>query len=227
MFYKFSAWLKSWEPFRYKLQRWILDIPNRAPLSILESRAEGSQKYTSEGWEFQTGHISHAEYNKLAEVFIKCDNQFFYGVSFKFLISLFRNLKVFEKKSEEEKKLYDKSNYRRKVNKKCCGIGLKEFISTVLEYQPSDMSQQDWIEQVMDEMTQLQDHHKRWEERYIPLRMELIKLYSPLKNLKKEYIANLLIDNPFINVKEIGKHFISIYLNRKIMFGKKLSTCNF
>lgn len=221
MFYKFSAWLKSWEPLRNKFQRWILGVPNRAPLSILETRGKGSQKYTSEGWKFKTGDISHEEYNKLAEVFIKCDNQFFYGVSFKFLISLFRNLKVFDKKSEEENKLYDRSNYRRKVNKKCCGIALKEFISIVLEYQPKDMNQQDWIEQVIYEMNRLQGHHREWEERYIPLRMELIKLYSPLKNLKKEYIANLLIDNPFINVKEIGKSFISTYIKREIMFGKK------
>ena len=213
MFYKWSAWFKSIEPIKLKFQRWILGVPNRAPLSILENRDEGSSKYSSEGWTFKTGFISHDDYNRIAKAFIKFDDELFYGVSFKLLIKTFRNLNIFEKNSEEEKKFFDKSNYRRGINKKCCGVSLKEFVNIILEYKPNEFNINDWVDKVLSEIENNFEKHKEWEERYIPLRMELIRLYSPLKNLKKEFISNLLIDNPFIKIQEIGK-----LITRQTMF---------
>ena len=43
-----------------------------------------------------------------------------------------------------------------------------------------------------------------FEEKYIPLRVELIRMFSMFKEDKKRFVADALMDNPFIRIETLG-----------------------
>jgi hypothetical protein len=200
-----GAWYKSRERTVKKLQRWILGVPNQPLLSIQENNSDAQVSVLSSGaWVYEGQEISPQMHHQLCNAFMDLDQKLFFGVTFRFLSVLFKSLNVMESKSEAQKKMYDRSGYQRNLNRRCCGVGLKEFVSIVVSMKPQELGMDEWVERVLAQMGSLQKDQMDWEGKYIPIRMELIKMFSSLKSEKKEFISNLLIDNPFMRMSELG-----------------------
>lgn len=223
MFHKFNAWVKSREKVIFKLQRWILGIPNQKLLSFSENSPDLTVSFLSNGDVSYDGSIlSKDSHELICDTFHDIDQKLFFGVSFRFLSRLMKNLRVIESKTEGQKKLMDESQYHRKINRKCCGVNLKKFISIVTSLKPLDQDMRTWIDKVVTEMRLLEDDQIQWEKKYIPIRIELIKMFSVQKSEKKEFISNLLIDNPFMRIHDLGETNSIFIIIRNHVLSEKL-----
>lgn len=206
MFHRMSAWYKSREPGIKKLQRWILGVKNIPLLSITQNREDSDVRFLRNGdFEYNGVPVSRGQHDRLCEAFMHMDQKLFFGVTFRFLSILFKRMNILESRSEEQRQMYNLSGYQRKINRKCCGVNLKEFVSIVVSKKPGDLPMEQWIESVVSEMQGLESNQVAWEAKYIPMRIELIKMFSSIKGEKKEFIANLLIDNPFMRIEKLGR----------------------
>jgi hypothetical protein len=209
MFNRFSAWMKSREKMIFKLQRWILGVPNLKLLSFEENLSNIDVSFLLNGdVTYEGGLVLKSSHEKICDTFHEIDQKLFFGISFRFLSKLLRHLKVVEPKSKELKKIMDESKYNRKINRKCCGVNLKKFVNIITTMKPEDEEMSYWINRVIEGMKELENDQIEWEKKYIPIRIELIKMFSTVKNEKKELITNLLIDNPFMRIQELGKKFV-------------------
>lgn len=217
-----SARFKSREPMIRKFQRWILGIPNLKTLSIQENQPDVLVSFLPNGDVSYQGKIVSAENHRhICETFQEIDQKLFFGVSFRFLSRVFKNLGIFESKSEEQKKFYDRAEYNRRINRKCCGINLKKFMEIICSMKPENEEMGDWLIKVIREMKQVESDQIQWEAKYIPLRMELIRMFSTSKGEKKEFISSLLIDNPFMRIQELGGIWVEITCRSNVQ-GKEL-----
>lgn len=206
-----SAWFKSREPAVLKFQRWILSVPNKKILSIKQNQPDLQVKKDWSGnWSYEGVKVPFESHEHICQVFNEIDQKLFFGITYRYLCKVLVQLGAFEAKSEEQKKFYNKSEYNRKINRKCCGINLKEFVKIVAEMKPKEEEMEGWIQKVVGKMKDLQNDQIHWEDKYIPLRIELIKMFSSSKSEKKEFISNLLIDNPFMRITELGKQTLEV-----------------
>lgn len=205
MFNRMNARIKAREPMIRKFQRWLLGIPNLKTLAIQENQPEASVVFLANGdVSYQQKVVAAEAHRRICETFQKIDQKLYFGITFRFLSRVLKNMGVLESKSEAEKKLYDEAGYNRRINRKCCGVNLKEFVKIICSMKPEDEDMEGWVERVIREMKQVEPDQVDWESKYIPLRMELIRMFSSAKGEKKEFISNLLIDNPFMRLRELG-----------------------
>lgn len=198
------AWTKSIEPFTSKLQRWILGVPNIKPLSIVETEYGSDVTFSSEGIAYHSNLVPTLTHRSLFQTFQEIDAQLYFGITFSFLVGVLRSLEAFEPKSEAETEIYDASNFRRHLNRKTCGMTLKEFVTIVLEHKPVDQDVDFWVGKVISAMRGQIRKQLEFEEKYIPLRTELIRMFSMFKEEKKQYVSDALMDNPFIRIQTLG-----------------------
>ena len=95
--------IRTMEPFRLKLRRWILGEERFMPDSIKETFI------AEEGFKLKPETM-----NVLSELFTKTDREFAYGVDKKFLKKVYVKAGCLETKKDKED-FYNEGPYRRKV----------------------------------------------------------------------------------------------------------------
>lgn len=209
--------IRNIESPRRKLRRWILHEHNYVPQSIEEN--DLSEVTLPD-------KISH----KLGLAFLKIDDELYYGVSFKQLFNIFKELgQVDGSNKKERQKFYAKSGYTRQANQKTGGISLKGFYGQVddmyKEYVlkvDKEMSLAEFTDIVIQKMFLKIEIMREWEQRFSYLRMELARnqAYNHTEKFN-EIVRQINIDDAEsdieIFVKEMRKNGFMMSLSDRIV----------
>lgn len=187
-----------------KVRRWVLGEKNLPPESITESQ------YKVESFEDQT-KISKVNQMKLNVVFEEWDDILSFGVCYKLLEMIFKQMNLIPNEKEQEQ-FRIMSGYYREANQLSASVSIKQFYEILdkaydeAKKLDSSISEDRFVEDFLKFGSGFLEEVSRWEPEHYKLRREWGRQMSATRDDKYLEIVNSLKSNPSATVEEIEEN---------------------